>query len=191
MLDYQGINAWIGDHYAREGDRLFRLEVLPEYAVADDGADFIRWMTGADEPTWSRKEPWLKTLREEHDAGLRASRVRIFTPGLTDYERYACEFGYALNAPAGEDIRVLRRGEHPIPQLLHEVDFWLADTSDGSIHVAVMRYDECGHFLGADPVTGPTEIERYRDTRDEMLAAGEPFLRWWGRHTELHRRRAA
>lgn len=190
-MDVAELGRWIGDHYSRKGDCLFRLEVLPEYTVDDDGPDFRRWLAGAAEPTWSRKEPWLRTLREEHAAGLRASRVRILTHGLTDYERYACEFGYALNAPAGEDIRVLRRGEHAIPQGVREVDFWVATPAGRPDAVAVMRYDELGRFIRAEELTSQRDVAPYVATRDALTAAGEPFLAWWARHPELHRRRAA
>lgn len=185
-MDLSELGRWIGARYQDEGDRLFRLECLPEYAVDDDGEDFRRWLAGATEPTWSRKEEWLATLRAEHTAGLRASRVRILSARLTDYERYACEFGYALNAPAGEDIRVLRRGEHDLPTGLLEVDFWVAGDTD----VAVMRYDEYGRFLDAEPAAAAS-VSTYVRTREAAWAAAEPFLTWWHRHPELHRRRAA
>lgn len=194
-MDYAGLGAWIGAHYGQPGDRLFRLEALPEYAVDDDGDDFRRWLAGAPEPTWARKQPWLDTLRREHDAGLHATRVRIFTPALTDYERYACEFGYALNAPAGEDIRVLRRGEHPIPDDAAQVDFWLASPipDEGQSqrhHVALMHYDELGRFLGAEEITGDAQ-DSYLRTHDALWPAAEPFGSWWAQHPELNRRRAA
>ena len=188
-LDYDGLGDWFDAHYRNRGDRLFRLETLPAYAVDDDGEDFRRWVAGATEPTWSRKQPVLDGLREEHEAGLIAERVRIFTDRLTDYERYACEFGYAYNSRF-EDIRVLRHGEHPIPHDLRMVDFWLAQDGDG-VHVALMHYDETGRFLGAEAVTAPAELAAYRATRDDLLAAAVPFTTWWARHPELHRRRAA
>lgn len=189
MLDYKGLARWIGDRYRDRGDRLFRLEALPEYTVDDDGDDYRRWLAGATEPTWARKQPVLDALRRERKAGMISERVRIFTPQLTDYERYACEFGYAYNS-RWEDIRVLRRGEHAIPQYLREEDFWLIENRDG-VHVAVMRYDEHGRFLGADEITGPTAQERCRMTRDAFLAVAVPFSTWWDLHPELHRARAA
>jgi hypothetical protein len=57
---------------------------------------------GADTPTPERKQPWLDTLREWAEQGRHRRRVRIIHDPITDYERYACEWGYALNSPAGE-----------------------------------------------------------------------------------------
>lgn len=188
LLDYQGLAHWIGDRYRNRGDRLFRLEALPEYTVDDDGDDYRRWLAGAAEPTWARKQPVLDALREEREAGMISERVRIFTPRLTGYERYACEFGYAYNSQF-EDIRVLRRGEHVTPVQGSAPDFWLIENGDG-VHIAVMHYDEHGRFLGAEEVPADG-VAVYRDSRDVLLARAEPFPAWWARHPELHRARAA
>lgn len=96
-------------------------------------------------------------------------------------ERYACQWGYALNGRF-EDIPVLRRGEHEIPDLVVE-DFWLIGDDD----VVLMRYDDAGRFEAAEAL----DVERagpYVTTRDRGLAAAEPFAQWWARHPELHRR---
>lgn len=96
-------------------------------------------------------------------------------------ERYACQWGYALNGRF-EDIPVLRRGEHEIPDLVVE-DFWLIGDDD----VVLMRYDDAGRFEAAEAL----DVERagpYVTTRYRGLAAAEPFAQWWARHPELHRR---
>lgn len=163
----------------------FRMETLPAYAVTSDGDDFHRWLRGEREPDWSRKQPWLDHLRAEHAAGKSNSRVRILTNPLTDYERYSCEWGYALNAEAGEDIRVLRHGEHDVPPLSPE-DWWLVDDDQ----VIEMRYDNEGRFLGGY-LRPPHVAHVYRAKRDVAWEAAEPFTTWWERHPELHRKVAA
>lgn len=118
-MDAEALGHFIDEHYNRSGDRLFRMEVLPEYEVTSDGEDFRRWLEGATEPTWTRKQPWLDTLRKERENGQISTRVRILSNQVTDYERYACGFGYRYNGEY-EDIRVLHRGEHEIPADLIE-----------------------------------------------------------------------
>lgn len=163
--------------------RVFRLETLPGYTVDSDGEDFRRWRDGAAEPTWERKQPWLDRLRAEADAGKARRRVRLCGEQLTDYERYACEFGYALNAAAGEQIRVLHRAEHEVPPGLVEYDFWTVDDSE----VLLMHYDAEGHFEAGEVADDPGA---YLVTQSIAWAAGEPFGAWWARHPELRRETA-
>lgn len=159
----------------------FRMETLPAYAVASDGDDFHRWLRREAEPDWERKQGWYDTLRAEAARGRVNSRVRVFTADLTEYERYSCEWAYVHTTAAGEDIRVLRRGEHAIPaEVVSGLDWWLVDDTV-LIH---MRYDEVGRFLHADLVDATDE---YRHARDAAWAAAEPFGPWWARHPELHR----
>ena len=171
----------LGVHLGRYQRTLFRMETLPEYAVTSDGDDFNRWLAGAHEPTWERKNRWLDVLRAERAEGKVSRRVRVLSEELTEYERYSCEWGYALNAPAGEDIRVLRRGEHVIPDAHTDHDWWLVDGRD----VVLMRYDNEGRFKFAD--TQPDPTGEYLDAAGLAWESAEPFLEWWARHPELHR----
>lgn len=184
-MDAEALGRFIDEHYNRPGDQLFRMEVRPEYDVASDEDDFRRWLDGASEPTWSRKQAWLDTLHRERENGQISKRVRIFSQQVTDYERYACEFGYRYNS-AYEEIRVLHRGEHEIPPGLIERDFWIINDSA----VVTMYYDDRGCFQGAD-VAASAELAVHLWTRDIAWAAAEPFAQWWDRHPELRRRAAA
>ena len=184
-MDAEALGHFIDEHYNRSGDRLFRMEVLPEYEVTSDGEDFRRWLEGATEPTWTRKQPWLDTLRKERENGQISTRVRILSNQVTDYERYACGFGYRYNGEY-EDIRVLHRGEHEIPADLIERDFWII----GHSIVVTMYYDQHGRLDGAE-VANPGELADHLRTRDAAWAAAEPFAAWWARHPELHRKVAA
>jgi hypothetical protein len=184
LLDVDGLGALIDDNYREPGDTLFRYEGLPAYSVASDGEDWRRWLAGASEPTWSHKQPNLDALREDREAGLIQRRVRRFSAELTDYELYACQFGYAYNSQF-EDIRVLREGEHDIPDLLG-LDYWLV--SDRL--VVPMLYDGAGRFVGAGVLT-PDHLEAYQHDRERAWQAAEPWDSWWSRHPELHRSRAA
>jgi hypothetical protein len=175
--------AELGRHLGEFRHELFRMETLPAYAVTSDGDDYQRWLAGETEPTWERKNRWLATLRAEHAAGKISRRVRVLSEQVTEYENYACEWGYALNAPAGEDIRILHRGEHGIPEdVIADQDFWIVDDRE----VVAMHYAADGRFEGAE-VLPEDNLDRYRDTRDRTWEAAEPFVEWWARHPELHR----
>lgn len=182
FLDPTALGQLLGDFRAR----LFRMETLPAYAVTSDGDDFQRWLDGESEPTWDRLNSWLEVLREERAAQKISSRVRLLSARLTDYERYACEFGYRYTGAAGEDIRVLRRGEHHVPSGLIERDFWVVDDTQA----IEMHYDQHGQFVGAE-LLAADRIDDYARTRDAAWEAAEPFAIWWARHPELHRRLAA
>lgn len=172
---------YLGRHLAYT-TTLFRMETLPAYAVTSDGDDFLRWQAGELEPSWDRKNRWLDVLRAEEAAGKDRRRVRVLTPGLTEYERYACEWGYAHNAAAGEDIRVLRAGEHVVGDAAKLDDFWIVD--DGT--VVEMHYDAFGRFLHGEESPSTVWVQ-YLRLRDAAWDRAEPFLSWWARHPELHR----
>ncbi len=178
MLNEQDLGA-----YLRRATRtLFRLETLPAYAVPTDGSDFQRYLNGEPEPTMERKNRWLDRLRKERAQGLYRHRVRVLRTPLSEYDRYACEWGYAYNVPAGDDTRILDLTTHPVPSSWVDHDFWLIDDA----YPVQMHYDEGGQFLGAE-VVSPTALGRYQAARDALWQAAEPFETWWQRHPEFHR----
>jgi hypothetical protein len=179
MLDEQQIGQYIDEHFTRT---LFRLETLPQYLVDSDGEDYRHYVAGLPGPTMSRKEPWLDTLRAEHERGLYQHRVHVWRGPLTDYLRYECEWGYAYNADAGEDIRILDTSEQRKPAAVLDEDFWLIDDTD----VVKMHYDPEGRLLGGS-IAEPGEIQQYRDARDAAWQAAVPFFDYWNRHREFWR----
>jgi hypothetical protein len=183
LMDLETLGQFIEAHAHQRGDSVFRMECLPEYAVTSDGDDFHRWAGGAPEPTWSRKQPWLDALAEDRDRGISHRRVRRFGRTLTEYELYSCQWGYALNAPAGEEIRVLRDGEHDVPELL-DTEYWIIN--DGI--VVPVLYDALGGFVGGGVLSGERVGEFLAD-QELAWGAAEPFEQWWSRHSELHRDR--
>lgn len=163
---------------------LFRWEALPAYEVAADGTDYRRYLDGAADPTWERKQPWLDTLRAEAQRGRARRRVRVIHDPITDYERYACEWGYALNAEAGEQIRVIDLAATGLPPECDRVvgDFWLIDNRD----VVAMHYAPDGQFEGAR-VLDPQHVRCHRAAAEASWRLGEDFAAWWGRHPQHHR----
>ena len=135
-------------------------------------------MRGAQGPDLVRKQPWLDRLAADHRAGIVNHRVHLLRSPLTDYLRYECEWGYAPNVAAGEDVRILDLSEREAAEGLVDHDFWLVDDR----HVIRMHYDQHGRFLGGEPVD--TLLARYQRARDAAVAAAEPFGAWWARHPE-------
>ena len=186
FMNLATLGEFIEAHAHQPGDSVFRMECLPRYAVTSDGDDYHRWVAGASHPTWSRKQSWLDELACDHAKGITHARVRRFGRVLSDYELYSCAWGYALNAPAGEDIRVLRDGEHDVPDHLLDTEYWVVN--DGV--VVPVLYDASGGFVGA-AVLGPERTADFLADRDAAWNAAEPFAQWWARHPELHREQMA
>jgi hypothetical protein len=172
----------LGSYLRSATHSLFRLETLPAYDVPTDRGDFPRYLAGEASPDMERKGRWLEFLREQRAKGIDRHRVRVLRTPLSDYDRYACEWGYAYNVPAGDDTRVLDLSQRPMPDALVPHDFWLVDHE----YPVRMHYDDVGRFLGAT-VVDPAEKDRYRAARDAAWRAAEPFDAWWVRHPEYHR----
>src|SRR6266536_3599232 len=154
MLNETELGEAIDARFTRS---LFRLEVLDRYDVTTDGADYERYLRGEPGPDPARKQPWLDQLRREVAEGKYSHRVHVLTSPLSDYLRYECEWGYAYNVTAGEDIRILDLAEVSRPPGLIDEDFWLIDDA----HVIRMHYDGRGAFVGAELM--PAEaLSRYR-----------------------------
>lgn len=164
--------------YLRQATRsLFRLEVQRAYDVPADGNDFQRYLAGEPSPDMERKQRWLDFLREQRAQGIYRHRVRVLRTPLSDYDRYACAWGYSYNVQAGDDTRILDLTDHPhLPGAWRWGDFWLVDDE----HAIDMHYDETGRFLGAVKAN-PDTIDRYRATRDTAWEAAEPFNTWYHR----------
>lgn len=177
MLDEKQLGALLLD----ATESAFRWEGLRQYRVDSDGGDFERYVAGEPTPTMERKQKWLNYLRERRDRGIRWHRVRLLRPPLSDYERYACEWGYAYNVPAGDDARILDLAERQLPSASIDHDFWLVDDRQP----IRMHYTEEGEFLGAS-LPPEHELSRYQAARNALWAAAEPFFSWWNRHLEYH-----
>jgi hypothetical protein len=166
--------------------RARRVEVRDAYAVASDGGDFARYMAGQALPDASRKNAWLDELRADAAKGKAWQWVHVVRSPLSDYLRYAFEWGYAINIGAGADVRILDLAERPRPVGLIDEDFWSFD--DGA--VLAMVYDDANRFVGAEPVPAP-ELPRYQAAQAVAWEAAQPFAEYWAAHPQYHRRRAA
>lgn len=187
MLGEQELYDWFAEHFVPgRCTRAFRVEFLSAYTVGSDGSDYQRWLDGEAEPTWERKNEVLRTIGEEAEAGLVTERVKVITDPRTDYDRYACEWGYAFNGPAGEEIRVWDLADHALPELPITHDFWLLDENK----VLRMHYDEMGRFEGAS-IPKRSALSDYSRTRELLWGGAQPFHTWYPAHPELLRARRA
>ncbi|WP_219416429.1 DUF6879 family protein [Pseudonocardia nigra] len=181
MLDLPALARFLDGHHHHD---LFRLETLDRYRSASDGDDLDRFLHGEPEPDRAGKQAWLDKLRTDAVAGRRRRRVHVVTPPLSDYLRYECEWGYADNSAAGEEIRILDLSRAPdgADLLLRVGDFYLAD----DLHVATVDYDPNGQFLAAAVVEQPL-VAAYVELAETAWRLAEPFEGWWNTHPEFHR----
>lgn len=157
---------------------LFRMETLNYYEP--DAEDFARYVAGeAADPESVR--PWLERLRAEKERGLCRRRVHIVKSPVPRYVAYECEWPYARNISAGEQIRILDRTEVIVPPAVEPVDFYLVDRRD----VVLMHYDR-GVFEGAE-LLDPGLRGYYLAAAGAAWDAAEPLETWWARHPEYHR----
>jgi len=181
-MDERELGEFIDRHFTSE---LFRLETLPHYSVASDGDDLAAYLAGRPGPDMARKGPWLNVIRDEVSRGLHTYRVHVVTSPLSDYLRFEFEWGYILNAEAGEHIRILDLAERDEPADLIGEDFWFIAGQDRD-RVARMRYDATGRFLGAD-VVDEAEVDRYRRACRAAWTAAVPFEDYWRTHPQYWR----
>lgn len=163
---------------------LLRVQTLDRYDAASDGDDFQRYLAGESEPTASRKRPWLDHLRTLVDSGRAWRNVHVLSTPLSDYLRYACEWGYAYNVTSGQDVLIVDPADDVVMHALVAVgDFWVIDQK----MVVRMRYDSGGRFVGAEPVSDEDRGMLFRAVAGLLWRQAEPFTSWWARHPQYHR----
>lgn len=144
---------------------VFRLEALDQYTVpseADRLADFIAGRSMA--PRTPDNDAWLDIVTRATNSGRTMSRVHAVRRPLSSYVEFELEL-YDGNVAAGEDVRVADRARFPDQLAALDRDFWLFDDHT----VAVMNYDDEGHFHGADDASD--QLDDYRHLRDVAVNA--------------------
>ncbi|MGH3925415.1 MAG: DUF6879 family protein [Pseudonocardiaceae bacterium] len=148
---------------------VFRLETLDRYTVPSEAEALADFLAGRPRlPRTPENSPWVRRIADDVAAGRRVYRVHLISHPLSHYLRFELS-GYAETAAVGQEAFIADRDAHPDLAELTE-DFWLFDDAT----VAVMRYDDEGHFLGAD--LAPEELlDEYRRRRDLALAHAVPL----------------
>jgi hypothetical protein len=147
----------------------WRWECQGDYAI--DAAAMQRWRAGL--PTdMSRKEPWLRTIRETVGAGKTFDRVRMLTEPITEYLRWLLEQTQS-NVDAGEDIRWVQQSvasELGMP----DYDFYLFDDA----RVAIMRFGEDKLLAELEVLDDPDIVARHREFRDAVWPRATPHAEY-------------
>ena len=176
-IDEKGLDDWT-DRFAWSA---WRYETSDVYDVATDEDGFDRYLAGEPcDPGFAAG--WHEWLRARRDEGKRIYRVRVLYREPSPYLCFEMEWGYAGNAEAGEEIRVLDLTEQRRPDGLVDDEFWMLDAD----RAAVMIYDDGGRFLHADTTEGRDALPYVQAARAGW-GAGEPFSAWWARHPQWHR----
>jgi hypothetical protein len=152
---------------------VYRLETLPAYDVG--GAETARLAAFREHrprPERSvRTDPWLARIAVTTvTAGKRWARTRIVDDPLTEYQRYQLA-SYVEAQAVGDEMRVAMRADVDDAG----PDFWLFDAATPEAFAVVMRYDEAGHWLGAERVDDPSDLEQIGSRRATADAVSVPF----------------
>jgi hypothetical protein len=163
------------DMYGQFKRYAWRLEARNHYDVdgesAAELADFL--LTGVPDRRTPEDDEWLAGIVDATRRGAQFGRVRLVGRPITDYTKYefAC---YPDNVAAGEDVQIVERAWLP-SHLQDALDFWLFDDT----HVYIQRYDDDGHYLGAeyDP-----DVHRYLAIRQEVTTLSVSLAAYLARH---------
>lgn len=148
----------------------FRLELRDFYIAANEQNPFARFQAGQQQDL-SWRGPWRRVVSRATQAGRRMQRVHVVTEPLTPYIEFELTCAYPSSVAAGEDIRIIPRGEASGLHLPAH-DFWLFD----SRLVALLNYDAAGNFLTVDLNEDPDVAQRHCQWRDIVLRYATPLL---------------
>jgi hypothetical protein len=157
----------------------WRLETREVYDVPEEAEELARFRRG--EPVDSASDEWVQHVTAATTAGKHLGRVHVIDRPLADYDRdsylrFETEF-YWLSVPAGEDVRIAVRSQHPELQRLRR-DFWLFDAETSQPFATLMRYDDHGRFLCAglaEPASDPEVIAACLADRDLAMRLAVPL----------------
>ncbi|MFE2500216.1 DUF6879 family protein [Streptomyces scopuliridis] len=150
----------------------WRLETRRGYAADRAGARYQAFMRGVD-PEPEPDHPWNVNVRIRAEQGGRFSRVRIIDEPPTDGQRFLMATA-AGNTAAGEDIRVLPRGEAErlgIP----DFDLWLFDSRT----LVRMHIDDSDSTVGVELIEGGPEVLAACRARDVLMPLALPTAEVW------------
>jgi hypothetical protein len=164
----------LGNLFAGFTSTVFRLEARQQYLVPLEEEQLQRFLRGQGRGERSiRTNAWMRQIAESTLAGRRWQRVRLIRHPLTNYTRFEL-FGLLGNAACGDETHFAVLNEHPELAELVGQDFWLFDWDTPAAVAALMRYDDEGHFLGADRSTDPEVLDRCKRRREMALAHSIP-----------------
>jgi hypothetical protein len=157
----------------------FRLQLLPEYKVEEEHADYTAFLAG--EPLPDRAgHPWLEKIARHVALGRTWTKIHLLPPTLTPYLRYLIDWWYIYQERAGCQIGFLLDSQAQDIRRLASHDFWLFDDRI-LVH---MHYDADGRLLETEDASTAETLATARAARDFALAHSQDL------RTILARRRA-
>ncbi len=165
---------------------VLRVETLDAYSSASDADYLALFRAGEPKPDPSEKQPWLDRLATGGERGHPWGRLRVVSRPVSEYVRYACEWGYVDNVAAGEDVRVLDSDQWStaVRHLRDDGDLYIVDH-----RVFGMAYDETGAFRYAYEQQSGGRADQ-RDAARYFTTLATPFAEWWADNPGLHRQLA-
>ncbi|HUQ56910.1 DUF6879 family protein [Lentzea sp.] len=146
-----------------------RIETLPVYSVEEEREQIEHYLAGEPLPP-DRNEQWAANIRKCVADGKYMGRVHIIDHVLTPYLRFEIDWYYAVNGPAGEDIRFIYRED--VPDVTY-TDTWLFDDTV----VVDLSYTEEGELLYINRNDHPKRVEQARRAWREFHAKSFPLAR--------------
>jgi hypothetical protein len=150
----------------------FRLELRQVYTMPDEEEDLARFKAG-ELPPPDYHYGWLDTVADAIKQGKTFRRVRIVTRPLSFYTRWEFVWGFACNAKAGENIRILDVTDQPSLDLPNH-DFWLFDERE----VVQLLYRPDGTQIGRELLEHP-DLSSYLAWRDATWEQAVPFTDYY------------
>lgn len=150
---------------------IFRIELLQSYDWPDEAHRIAEWRaTGKVSP--STDVQWQE-LADQIASGCPNTLLHVIDLPLNDYLRYEFAAYQADNLPAGQDVRIAIRGDHPglaeIPS-----EFALFDDT-----VVWYRYTmETGVKLGWELDEDPAALAACQRHRDLAMTHSKPLLQF-------------
>lgn len=175
--------------------RVFRLETLDQYDAENEHEPYARFLAG-EQADLAWREPWKRLVRETRASGRIMQRVHVVSEPVSDYVRFELLDVYPANVDAGEDVRILGRGDLAIGAAQNfRTDFWLFDDD----LVAVLAYDEAGGVQSVQMVSDeqaeaagiPFMLSFFRDVRDESLRLAIPLAQYVAENNITEKEHAA
>lgn len=151
----------------------FRIEALNQYLVGEEEDGFREYARGIPSPSPEYEiglREWTNTIKEAVASGKSFSRVHVISDPLTPYLKCEIDWGYTRTHAAGEEIYILH--DSSAREFISDkplFDFWLFDESI----VALMNYDDEGHFLGATVTSDRDVVLECLRQRDVAMSVAE------------------
>ncbi len=142
----------------------FRLEVLQNYIVEDEKAEFNEFLKSGKV---KMDKSWEEIITSAKKRKAKMQRIHVIRLPLSNYLRFEIA-AYKLSQKAGEKIFLLEEGKFRKLKNKISNDFWLFDDK-----VALrMKYDESGKYVGFQETRS---VEKLIESKELLLKKAKPL----------------